>query len=802
MLFQDFRYAVRAMRRNPGVTLLGILILALGIASATAVFSVVNAALLRPLPYADPSRLVTLARVSARATREGGVALQDVEAWRAQARSLSQIGSFVFTQLPVKTADTSYSLVTAAVDPELLRTLGVRPMLGANFSGSGSTMPDASAIVSYRFWHDALSANPGAVGRTITINGSAFVLAGVLPATFQFPRADASFFDQDVDLLIPVVNIANQWGRANAQWFVVGRLADSATLAQAQAELSAIDSRIPHPGSGAAPLAVHLSSLREITARGVRSALLIVFGISVVLLLIACVNVMSLWFSKAAGRTHEIAIRKAIGAGLGRILAQMLVESACLTGAAGVLGVLLARAFQNALVSLSPFHLPISGRIDVDGRVVGFALLISAAAAIVSGVLPALHSGLDREHLLSGSGTRTSPGRLFTRVQRGLTVVQIALGLSLLTAAGLLVNSLWHLSDVDPGFSTRGVVGFTFDVPGDHPRAQIPALYERMLAGIAALPGVESVGLVNFLPPEQRKGVFVPVTIEGAALDPSRSRPFCNFAMTSERYFATLGIPIVAGRSFTAGDSDASAPVAIANDAFVKRFFPDGRVLGRRIKTPFDDRPREIVGVIGSLRDRGLNVPPVPALYVPFRQFSFGYGSIAVRAAIPPPELVREIRARAAQIDASIPLQNFETLDERVRRSLGEPRFYTVIAATCAGLAILFVALGLYGVIAYSVSRRTAEIGVRIAMGAQPSAIMRMVLQQGLVVGLAGAAAGAAMSFWLTRLLRGLLFGITPADPLTFAVCIAFVLGIALAASYMPARRASRIDPIVALRQE
>ena len=802
MLLQDLRYAVRTMAKTPGFTALGILVLGLGIGSATAVFSVVNAALLRPLPYSDPSRLVAVSLLWPGGTREANVTLRSVETWRQEARTVSDIGSFVFTELPVKTGSQSESLVTAAVDPELLRTLGVQPMLGSNFAGGGSTAPDRSAIVSYRFWHDALGADRAAVGRGITINGSAFTLIGVLPPTFQFPRADASYYDTDVDLLIPVVNIADQWGRDNAQWFVIGRLAKGTSAAQAQAELGAIDGHARHPQAGGPVPVVRVSSLGERTSRQVRPALLIIFGISLVLLAIACVNVMSLWFSRVAARAREIAIRKAIGASLGRIVRQMMTESACLTFSAGVVGVLLAWGFQNALISLSPFHVPISGRIDIDWRVLGFAVLACAAAATFSGVLPALHCSLDREHLMSGAGTRSSSGRLVRNIQRVLTTAQVALGLALLVAAGLLVNSLWRLSDVNPGFRSHNVVGFTFSVPSDHARKELPALYDRMLSGLAGLPGVESVGLVNYLPPEQRKGVFVPVTIDGAPVVPNGPRPVCNFAMANPDYFGTLGIPIISGRGFTEADSASSTPVAIANDAFVKRYLPDGHVLGRRIKTPFDGQPREIVGVIGPVRDRGLGVAPVPAVYVPFRQFAFAYGSIAVRAGMPASALVPAIRVRLGEIDGSIPLQNFETLDDRLRGSLNEPRFYTVLSSACAALAVLFVALGLYGVMAYSVSRRTAEIGVRIAVGAQPSAIVRMVLQQGLIVGLTGAAAGAAISLWLTRLLRGLLFGVTPADPLTFAASIAFVIGVTLAASYWPARRASRVDPIVALRQE
>ena len=801
MFVQDLRYAFRSMRHNPGFTAAGIAILALAIAATTAVFSVVNASLLRALPYADPSHLTSLSLLWPNTTREGPVSLHEVEFWREQARAFTGVGSFVFTELPVKAGATSYSVVTAAVDPELLRTLGTPLMLGGNFSGSGSTHPDTSAIISFRFWRDALGADRNAIGKTLTVNGSPFSIAGVLPASFQFPRADASFYDNDVDLLIPVVNIADQWGRDTSQWFAIGRLRDGANLAQAQAELSAIDSRVSRPQSSPAP-AIRVASLSDVTTHTVRPALLLIFGISVVLLLIACVNVMSLWFSRAAARSRELAIRKAIGASFARVLRQMVTESACLTFSAGLAGVMLARVFQRALVDLSPFHVPLSGTIDIDWRVITFAACVCALAAVVSGVLPAFYSNLDGDSLLGGTGTRVSSTRRFVRVQRALSIGQIALGVALLTAAGLLVNSLWRLSEVDPGFRSHGVVGFTFTVPADHPRNQNSALYERLLTSIAALPGVQAVGLVNYLPPEQRKGVFVPVTIEGETPDSSSGRSFCNFAMANDDYFKTLGIPIVSGRAFTKADSETSAPVGIANDAFVRRYLRQRPALGRLVKTPFADRPYEIVGVLGPMRDRGLGVGSVPALYVPFKQFAFGYGSIAVRSTVPASALVPAIRARAAQIDASIPLQNFETLDERIRSSLGEPRFYTVLASSCAGLAVLFVALGLYGLMAYSVSRRTPEIGIRMAVGAQPAAILRMVLRQGLGVGIVGAAIGAAISLWLTRLLRGLLFHVTPADPLTFAAAISMVMLITLLASYLPARRASRVDPIVALRHD
>jgi putative ABC transport system permease protein len=345
------------------------------------------------------------------------------------------------------------------------------------------------------------------------------------------------------------------------------------------------------------------------------------------------------------------------------------------------------------------------------------------------------------------------------------------------------------------------VLGFNLSVPSDHPRRLNAALYERILDGVAALPGVRSAGWITYLPPEQRKGVFVPFTIPGRASDRPDERLICDVQVTSEGYFDTVGVPLVAGRPFSHADTAASNPVAIVNESFARRYLPQGAV-GRTVTTSFDQRPREIVGVLRTIHDRGLAVPEYPTVYAPFRQLTLGYGSIAVRSDVPTAPLVGAIRARIAQIDASLPLTDFETLDARVRDSLGEPRFYTVIAALCASMAILFVTLGLYGVVAYSVSRQTAEIGVRLAMGAQRGAIVRMVVGQGLAMGVAGALIGATLAFWLTRLLKQWLFTITPGDPATFIAATAFVLAVTATASYIPARRASAIDPLIALRQE
>ena len=615
----------------------------------------------------------------------------------------------------------------------MLATLGAMPALGRNFQGSGSARRDMSAIVSHRVWVAAFERDPAAVGRSINVNGASYTVIGVLPATFQFPRSDASYFTEDVGLLIPVANIAASWGRDSPQWFAIGRLATETTISQAQAEMDTLSARMAGEHLQQPAVSIRVSPLHAETTSHVRPALMLMMGIAIVLLLVACTNITSLLFSRSVVRGREIAIRKAVGANTGRLVRQMLTESACLTLLAGIAGVLVARLALDGLVRLSPFHLPVSGTVRIDPAVLAFTFATCAAATIIAGLFPALHAAGRREDLLGGSGTRTAGGQRVAHVQRALTVAQVALGLALLTTAGLLVHSLWRLSAVDPGFRREGVFGFSLTVPSNHPPAQTTMLYARMLDAVRTIPGVTSAGWTTWLPPEPRKGVFIPFSIEGRppAATPA-DRIFCNLQVTSEDYFSTVGIPLVRGRAFTAADDDSAPQVALVNETLARRNFPDEDPIGRRITTMFDPRPREIVGIVKTIHDRGLATNTLATAYVPFRQFSLAYGSIAVRAQIPPDMIVPEIRRRIGAIDASVPLTDFQTLDARLYNSLDEPRFFTVMASACALMAVLFVTLGLYGVVAHAVARRTAEIGIRIALGAQGGAILRMILRQGV----------------------------------------------------------------------
>ena len=798
-MLADIRYSIRTLSKNPGFCAIAILVLALGIGATTAIFSVVNAVLIRPLPYQDPSRLVAFSSTMRRGAVDRSfptVSLNEVEQWRDQSRSLAAAGSFVFSALPVHIGSQSHFLVAIGADPELLDTLGIQPAFGHNLPGRGSTQKAPDVLISHRLWSQAFASDPQVLGRSINMDGEPAIVAGVLPAGFQFPRSDSSYFSEAPDLIFSVANIADSWGRDSTQWFAIGRLRPGVTLAQADAEIQTITARLATTNPSLRGMSARLAPLAADTTASVRPALELTLGISVVLLLIACTNIMNLLFSRAAQRGREMAVRKALGAGTWRLTRQMLCESACLTFLAGVLGIALADLVLNTLVALSPAHLPISGRVEIDWTVLGFAFLVCAAASLFAGVLPALHRSLQSDTAIGT--TRTAGSRALLHFQRALMVTQIALGVGLLAAAGLLTHSLLRLSSVDPGFRTQGTLAFEVAFPSGRPGESV-RLNQRLLDATRAVPGVISAGWITNPPPETRAGVFIPLTIVGSGA----GRAFCNFQVSSEDYFQTAGIALSRGRDFDAADSDAAPRVAIINEALARQYFRDVDPIGRHIIAAWDGQnDRRIVGMIRDIHDRGLDSKTVPTVYVPYRQFSLAYGGIMVRTEGAPESLIPEIRRRVAQVDPTIAVRNFSSVAARLRGTLDAPGFYTILAVSCALMAILFVTLGLYGVISHAVSRRTSEIGIRMALGAARQEILGQVLWQGLQLAAVGVVLGVALSLAGTRLLRTLLFEIKPIDPATLALAAILVVLVTLAASYLPARRASRVDPMVALRYE
>jgi putative ABC transport system permease protein len=802
----DVRHAARSLRKSPTVIAVAILVMALGIGAATAVFSIVNSVLIRPLPYADPQRLAAISTLSLRdgATRDVPVvALTSVEAWRRETRSFESMGAFTYTQLPMQVGRTALYPVTALVDPELLPTLGHVLAMGTPFAARGADASDNTAIITHRLWIDAFNGDRDVLGRMVSIDGSPYTVRGVLAENFQFPRADASYSTRPVDLLVPAATYPGFPATAQ-QWFGIVRLKPGVPIAQAQQELDAVAGRLAASSGSAKHRTLRLAPLAEATARSSRTALLLMLGMAIVLLVVAASNVMNLLFSRGATRLHEMAIRKAMGSTTVRIVRQLMCESGLVVLIGALAGVALAAVGANALVAISPVHLPVTGRIGLDRVVLEFTAAVAIITAIVTGAFPAIHVAIRSNEALRNPSARVTSSRALGRMQRGLCIVQMTLGVALLGGAGVLTRSMSRLTAIEPGFRTDSLLGFELSVPSNHSMDERKQFYRRALDEIRAIPGVEAAGFNTFLPPEPRSGVFMGVTTEGVPLGPDAPPHIANTLVTSPGYFETVGMTMAAGRGFTSADDAKSPPVIIINETAAAKFFGDRDPIGRRLATGFDGPVpvRAVVGVVHDTRDRGLGKDPVPTVYIPFQQFALMYGAIAVRTRVSPTTLVNPIRERLARLDPGIPLTNFQTIRSRVAQSLGEPRFYTVLSAACAGMAVLFVALGVYGIISFSVAGRTTEFGVRMAVGARRTNILSLVLGQGLRMALVAIPLGSVLAVILARSLRALLFEVQPVDPPTLIGAACFVVAVMLVASYLPARRASLVSPTAALRYE
>lgn len=800
---QDIRWAMRSLRRGPGFAIGAGLILTLAVGATTAVFTVVNAVLIRPLPYARPQRLFAVSDVYAPAGRppEDVVRgrLTDVERWRPRATSLEAIGAFAYSEEPIQVGNAAYSPVTALMDPEFLPMLGVPLARGSYFERRNGEGVDFSAIISDRLWREAFGADPAAVGRTVSVNGQVFVVRGILPRGFQFPRADAAYSARPVDLAVPAATMPG-FPHGNRQWLIIARLKDGVSPAQARDQLRALAAGDASENPPDRDWTVAMQPLAEATAAGSRLPLLIVFAITLILLAIASSNVVNLLLSRGATRAHELAIRRAMGCTTVRLVRQLISESTVLTLLSGVAGIGLAALTTNAIVALSPVRLPLTERIGVDWRVTLFAIVMSLLTGALAGLVPALHAARTSDSAVRSPGTRASAGRELGRIQGALCVTQVALGVALLTVAGSLVGGLARLGATDPGFRSDGVFGFSLSFPGDRPMEARRTFYQQTLDDIGSIPGVTSVGLITFLPPETRAGVFMPIEVDGeAAPPPNAPGNFANYLVTSPDYFRTIGVTMAAGRNFTPDDNELGRRVVVVNEAFARRYL-GGNAVGRRLSGAFGVDHAEVVGVVHDSHDRGLARDAIPTLFVPFRQFAMMYGAIAIRSSVSPASIIPEIRRRMTRLDPAVPLVDFQTIDSRIHSSLDEPRFYSLLAGGCAGMAVLFVALGLFGLVSFSVSRRTAEFGIRMAVGASSGMIQRLVLRQGVLLAVTGAAIGIALAILPARALGALPFPVRPADPALVGGSVGLVVLVTMLASWLPAWRASRVSPLAALR--
>jgi predicted permease len=794
--------------KAPGFTAIAVLTLALGIGANTAIFSVVYAALLRSLPYSQPSRLITLSERRHVEDQSWVSAYPDYVDWQRQSKTFESLAGFGGDGFVWRGAGEPQVLFGAQVTTNFFSTLGVKPMLGRDFvAGEDIASGPKVAILAYGFWRTHFNGDPHVVGRTIQLDANSVSIIGVLPREFEYaPIGNA-------DVWVPMHISGDLATRRNLRWMpVVGRLRPGVSLEQARAEMNDINARLAaaYPQQNAA-IRIVMVPLRERIVGQIQTLLLILFGAVGLVLLIACANVANLLMVRAAGRRREFAIRAALGASRGRLVSQLLTESLMLAAAGGALGFLGAQWGTSLLVTAIPERLLASMPFLRDTQANSVILVFLCGIALLTGILFGLAPALQMSHEKVGDAlkeeTRTSAGGVRTRLRDALVIAEIALSLVLLVGAGLMVKSLGTLLHRQTGFDTQNLMTFGVNLPAtSYPKDPDAIRFDKEFSyRVARLPGVAGIANTSVVP-LSGGGNSIRFIIEGQSVATGNENE-CDIRDISSNYFRVMKIPLVAGRAFDDSTDSATAPKrVIVNQAWVKEYFHGENPIGKRIKFTFSPTQpyREIVGVVGNIADAQLDSPETPALFCPFAQDANSYINYIVRAAGNPASVLVAIRSALRGTDSQLfPIQPL-TMDEIIAQSPSVflRRYPTYLIGSFAGLALILAMIGLYGLISYSVSQRTRELGIRIALGAQERDVMRLVMGQGARLAVIGVAVGIVAGLALTQLMRSLLFGVSAADPLTFAGVAILLTVVAVSACYIPARRAMRTDPIVALRYE
>jgi putative ABC transport system permease protein len=805
----DLIFAFRMLRKNRSFSAAAILTLALGIGANTAIFSVCNAVLFKPLPYADPSRLVTLSEREPDG-RLGDVASANFVDWRDTSRSFSGIAavrasSFAPSFILGGQSEAS-RLAAESVSSGFFSVLGVQLMLGRNFLPEENRSDGNQVVIlSYAAWSERLGADRGIVGKTITLDDLPFTVVGVLPAGFQFGTEAADFQARDqVDVWVPMTLDPQILHRNSHTWRVIARLAPGVPLAQAQAELDVIAANIArqYPASNK-DKGITAISLGDRATAAVRAPLETLLGAVALVLLIACANVANLLLSRAAARQTEMAVRLALGASRRRLAQQLLTESLLLAGIGGAAGFLVAVAVTAAVAPHLPPDLARARGIVGDGRVLAFTAVISLATGILFGLGPLIGTkrtsaseSLQQSHRVAGAS--------HNRLRNGLAVAQISIAIVLLIGAGLLAKSFWALTHVAPGFREDSVLTARLSLPPlRYPDNQKIAAVEReLLATLRRKPGVQSAGLATYVPLSGMDNDWGFV-IEGRPPLPVGTYNMAEYRPASQGYFEAIGIPLLRGRSFSQADAADSPWVTVINEAMARAYWTGQDPIGGHLQFG-SEKWRTVVGVVGDVRHDGLDRETKPEMYVPIEQSPNTESSptIVIRTALDTAAASAELRDAVAAIDRTIPVDRIQSVEQLISGSVAQPRFRTVILAAFSMLALVMASIGLYGVMNYLVIQRTREFAIRVSMGATRADVLRLVLGRALALIGVGTCVGLAGSMGLVRLIAGLLFATAPLDPLTFAAAPALLAGVALAASYLPASRATRIDPMVALRYE
>jgi predicted permease len=809
-LWQDIRYAVRLLQRSPGFTATAIAALALGLAASTAIFSVINGVLLEPLEYANPGQLVGLQlSIPGLARKFPTIPLNPPTylAWSHQAKSLSGIAVFEEGVMLNLTGGGAPALLSGdAITANLFEVLGVQPRLGRNFlPGSNQAVHDHEAILTNRLWQSRFHGDPRILGRAITLNGSRYTIVGVLPASFRFPRGN-----EPVSALGPMLEPEIFVPEALENWRpdvgsglgAIARLKPGVSRSQAIAELNLILSR-------SAPAGFHprtvMMPLRDMIVHSSKRGLWLLFAAVLAVLLIICLNLASLMLTRATIREHEAAIRSAFGAGRGRLLRQALVETLLLTLSGGALGLLLAHWVLWALLATAPSGLPRVHNVRLDGAVVGFTLLISVLAGVLAGLLPAWRMArANPQDALHSAGLRGAERRSHSRVRELLVGLETALGVVLLLAAGLLLASFAKLQAVPKGFAVENILTVNLQLPAaEYTQAQQRSEFWRsVLAATSKLPGVQSSAVTSLLPLGGEMA-YGPVNLPGDAR-PVGERPFASYRLVSPGFFETLGIPLLRGRELRWADARTGA--VVISQVAAKTIWPAINPLGQR----FDVDPRSrfpgywVVGVAGDTRSINLSKAPTPMVYVVYTQVAGGglAGSLILRTRFRATAVAPELHRAIWKVDRGVAVPSIQSMGQIVSASLASQRFEALLTSLFAAAALLLACLGIYGVVSYSVVSRTHEIGIRMALGAQKADVLRRMIVQGMMPVLVGLCAGIAGAFGVMRLLSSLLYGVRPGDPLTFIAVSLILAGAAFIACYIPARRATKVNPMVALRYE
>ena len=808
LIAADVRYAFRTLRRNPGFATVVLLTLALGIGANAAIFSVVNGVLLRPLPYRDADRLMV---IWGDLRRPG---LNDIPAsageyvdYRDRSHVFEQVAAYDTVGFNLTGGGEPERVDGAVVTTTFFSLLGASPQVGRTFvTAEDQPGRDDVVVLSHSLWTRRFSANPAIVGRTVPIDGRPAQVVGVMPAAFQFP-------DRTIEVWKPFVLDAEALSnnnRGSHGYTMLARLKAGISRQQAQADLNAVTAtfKADHPGNYRNGFGATLRSLQDEIVGDTGRPLVVLLSAVAVVLLIACANVANLLLARAASRRKEIALRTALGASRGTLVRQLITESVLVSSIGGLIGLGLAAGGVDLLMAAAPDSIPRIQEVGVDARVAVFTALLSLVTGLVFGLVPALRASRAPLNDALKEGGRASGG-VYGFAGRALVVSEVALSLVLLIAAGLLIHSFTRLQDVAPGFETSRLLTFRLSLPESRYTTfqKGQAFFDELFASLRRNPDVRAAAAINAMPFSGSGGSRT-FHVEDREEKRPEDQPEEQLRIVTDGYFAAMGIPIAAGREFTERDSLNQPRVAVINDAMARKHWPHESPIGRRVSFSTDE-PHwyEIVGVAGNIKHRALEAADRPELYVPYRQPLFAGWTVrpmyvVVRTSADPAATVATVRNAVARLDRDQPIADMRTMDERIGRSLASRRFNMVLLALFAGLALTLAAVGIYGIVAYSVTERTHEIGVRVALGAQRRDVLAMVIGQGMAMVATGTAIGVAAAAALARLMSSLLFGVSAVDPATFVAIPTLLIGVALAACYIPARRATRVDPLQTLKAE